>query len=549
MKLLVSLWSLILPASILAENCYQNGKSYLGTTNVALSGDTECQSWSTNYPNRIHKSILAKIQNQQNSDDINHNYCRSLKVGKPPLCYLKRKRGYRYCNTIPKCSSKPAKQRTAECYETQMKGKNYAGNMSTAKTGETCINWNTVSSKIPTDIDLVDGHTNHNYCRNPLRLYTKSQPWCFVNIQGRGITWRYCNMDPCEEITYKTEPKCGIRCLEGQNCIPKRTPDELQIGHIINGTDAHFAEFPWQASIAYASYTRLNNTQTDYETKKVTAGYTTCGASILNKNFVLTAAHCVPRPYLRNKYMVAVGFLNRTMILDRVYQVDHKLHKTFGRTLLPIKKWYPHPKYDPRTVHYDIAVVHLRKSLTYPKGDLHSDDYQTLVRPACLASPEYDKAVVRDLHIPGRKVPKQCIVTGYGDTVDHNSVYENTVKTTLRQANLKTKPWLQYVELPLVKNTHCNSFHGDIFAKQICAYEVGKSYDACQGDSGGPMVCKADSITQNVHQYAQTGVVSYGYGCGKGYPGVYTRISEFITWIESIAGFVQVLDGQGRLIQ
>ena len=53
--------------------------------------------------------------------------------------------------------------------------------------------------------------------------------------------------------------------------------------------------------------------------------------------------------------------------------------------------------------------------------------------------------------------------------------------------------------------------------------------DSCQADSGGPL------FTRN--PFTLVGIVSWGEGCGDpGYPGVYTRVSEYIDFIEGIAG-------------
>lgn len=55
--------------------------------------------------------------------------------------------------------------------------------------------------------------------------------------------------------------------------------------------------------------------------------------------------------------------------------------------------------------------------------------------------------------------------------------------------------------------------------------------DACHGDSGGPLMY-GKTESSNVRNY-QIGVVSYGFRCAEaGYPGVYTRVTNFIDWIK-----------------
>lgn len=60
-----------------------------------------------------------------------------------------------------------------------------------------------------------------------------------------------------------------------------------------------------------------------------------------------------------------------------------------------------------------------------------------------------------------------------------------------------------------------------------------KGFDTCKGDSGGPLMT-TDSSNGTPYWY-MVGVVSFGASpCGlEGYPGVYTRVSAYMDWIEA----------------
>uniref|UniRef100_A0A8D0GT76 Complement factor D n=1 Tax=Sphenodon punctatus TaxID=8508 RepID=A0A8D0GT76_SPHPU len=86
---------------------------------------------------------------------------------------------------------------------------------------------------------------------------------------------------------------------------------------------------------------------------------------------------------------------------------------------------------------------------------------------------------------------------------------------------------LQAVELPIISREVCNRrIHHDneITEKMLCADSRKK--DSCKGDSGGPLVC---------HGVAEGVVTSGSRVCGNWKkPGIYTRISAYVGWIDSI---------------
>ena len=54
-------------------------------------------------------------------------------------------------------------------------------------------------------------------------------------------------------------------------------------------------------------------------------------------------------------------------------------------------------------------------------------------------------------------------------------------------------------------------------------------FSSNQGDGGGPLVCEDDGY------YELSGLVSWGFGCGRAQvPGVYVKVSSFISWINQI---------------
>lgn len=91
------------------------------------------------------------------------------------------------------------------------------------------------------------------------------------------------------------------------------------------------------------------------------------------------------------------------------------------------------------------------------------------------------------------------------------------------------------VGLDILTYDECSlSYHEtsqSIIESQLCAHTVEGGKDTCHGDSGGPL-----QVTTEDHNcvYYLVGVTSFGFSCGGPVPGVYTKVSAYLDWVESV---------------
>lgn len=223
-----------------------------------------------------------------------------------------------------------------------------------------------------------------------------------------------------------------------------------------------------------------------------------CGGVLISSRYVLTAGHCLPSGYTLT--LVRLGEWN----LDTNPDCDS--HDCADPVQdITIDEITRHPDYNLNgNEHNDIALLRLT----------HPVKLSYFVKPICLPS-------VAALRETNQDAGNRFVVAGWGRT------------ETREQNNKKLKVEVGGVDLVGCKEKYLKSAKRQIISSQLCAGgEAGK--DSCSGDSGGALVGTYND-GRGGNYYYLAGLVSYGpKDCGTpGWPGVYTRVSSFIEWIQS----------------
>jgi len=261
---------------------------------------------------------------------------------------------------------------------------------------------------------------------------------------------------------------------------------------IVSGNDTKPGEIPFMALLAYKF--------------RDTFVYT-CGGTIINRRYVLTAAHC---------FNTSQGNPVHVILGEHVVGPDPDCKD--GNCLpklqtIDIEELIEHPGWRQSNVFAgnDIALIRLKRPASLFLDGL---DVST-VAPICLPFEGFDNA--KD------QVEKNMQVTGWGRvTNDRNFNRENYLEFG---TGIRT---LQKVEIPIVNPDICASQQDQFKATtQLCAGgKDGK--DSCGGDSGGPLSYRS-FISK---PWYQIGVVSYGPNvCGTQRPAVYTYVPAYVDWI------------------
>lgn len=217
---------------------------------------------------------------------------------------------------------------------------------------------------------------------------------------------------------------------------------QLSNDRIVGGYETTIEQHPWQVSLQFASSHR-------------------CGGSIIERNWILSAAHCTV--YVKSKatlfshqnYSILISLFVCSGISSNTLSVRVGSSKhTNNGSIIKLKNYVIHPKYNGLRLDYDFSLLELEDAI----------EFNDKVQPITLPN--------QDLKIPDGTM---CEISGWGEwnkeNMNSSCVIMNIVNETGSTKNsYESGESLRAAMIPIVSQRYCNrQYRGMITTRMICA--------------------------------------------------------------------------------
>ncbi|XP_060850486.1 phenoloxidase-activating factor 2-like [Rhopalosiphum padi] len=357
------------------------------------------------------------------------------------------------------------------------------------------------------DYNTKEPYVNHNeyHTKNPYDSQTDKYTKTSEGPKEDYTTESFVDLDHSNngdksftpEFTISTEPdytsnnqhkkhKCGTWNKNGAG---------FRIGNALD-SESQFGEFPSMVAIFKEELAK------DGEKKLVL----NCGGSLIEKDVILTAAHCVIKSDI-------------STVVVRAGEWDLKTEKEIlSHQDRRVSKIVTHPDYYAGGLYNDVALIFINDAFSL------QDNIQLI----CLPTP--NDIFINDM----------CYSSGWGKTVSYNNytIVKKTESGKIKETGQYQVSILKKVELPIVPRSQCMDALratrlGSKFVLHdsfICAGgKEGK--DTCKGDGGSPLMCPYKDDPDHL---VQVGIVAWGINCGLAdIPAAYVNVAGFTYWIKN----------------
>ncbi|MAZ17799.1 serine protease [Oricola sp.] len=293
---------------------------------------------------------------------------------------------------------------------------------------------------------------------------------------------------------------------------------EEERSRVLNGKIAADGAWPWQVALMRVDVERDLLSQF-------------CGGSMIQNDWVLTAAHCVVEQRQDGYYIIDPA---KTRIMVGTNRISNE------GDFVEVQQIIVNENYDPNGFDNDIALIKLArvpnanfKTITIPTGEyadiLEKPNTETIVTGWGRTEAGTPSRELREgrIEIIDRNICNAALLAGpMKAAAGYFQQAADALALSGNDANTLWDEMLDRVPVPLTEN-------------MICSGTPEGPRGACDGDSGGPLV-----IGVGEGKYIQAGIVSWGLastdgvGCNRDAKfSAYTRTGNYADWVLTKLGY------------